>query len=71
MGKIPNQYFCCLYRKNYLYVTSNNNSFVRVWDLINKVIYKQIEYKTKYQNGYEIALWNCKYYIVGAHTAFL
>ena len=32
MEKIPNQKFCYLYKKNYLYVTSNNNSFVRVWD---------------------------------------
>jgi len=72
MGEIKNQKFCCLYRKNYLCVTSDHNcSFVRVWDLINKVIYKQIEYKTKYQCGYEITLWNSKYSIVGAHTAIV
>ena len=71
LGKVPNQYFCYLYRNNYFCLTSSSKSLVRVWDLINKVIYKQIEYKTKYENGYEIALWNSKYSIVGSHTTIV
>ena len=39
IGKVPNQHFCCLYRNNYLCVTSTYKSFVRVWDLVNKEIY--------------------------------
>ena len=68
MGKSPNQYYCCLYKKNYLCVTSDMAKYVRIWDLVNKVIYKQIDYEAKYDNGYEIVHWNDKYSIVGAHT---
>ena len=71
IGKVPNQHFCCLYRNNYLCVTSTYKSFVRVWDLVNKEIYKQIEYKNKYENAYEISFWNSEYSIVGAHTSFV
>ena len=41
------------------------------YGIINKVIYKQIEYKAKYQSVYEIVLWNNKYSIVGTHTAYV
>ena len=68
MGKSPNQYYCCLYKKNYLCVTSSMANNVRIWDLVNKVIYKQIDYEAKYDNGYEIVHWNDKYSIVGTHT---
>ena len=42
-----NQIFCCLYKNNYLCVTSSSYNIIRVWDLVNKVIYKQIEYQGK------------------------
>ena len=71
MGKSPNQIFCCLYKKNYLCVTSSMAQYVRIWDLVNKVIYKQIDYEAQYNGGYEIVHWNDKYSIVGAGTQIL
>ena len=68
MGKSPNQYYSCLYKKNFLCVTSRDAKYVRIWDLVNKVIYKQIDYEALYNGGYEIVHWNDKYSIVGADT---
>ena len=71
MGKMSNQIFCCLYKNNYLCVTSSSYNIIRVWDLVNKVIYKQIEYQGKYAGGYEMIHWNDKYSIIGADSQFV
>ncbi len=35
MGKNVNQHLCCLYKKNYLCVTSTHEQrYVRIWDLV-------------------------------------
>ena len=58
------RHFCgYIYNDNYLCVSDNDNNYIRIWDLMNKVIYKQIKY-----DGYgrEIIPWNKKYIIVGS-----
>ena len=60
----PEGLHCCgyLYKDNFLCVTDYNNSFVRIWDLIHKSVYKQINYDSSY--GYGIIPWNDIYSIV-------
>ena len=53
-----------LYNDNYLCVSHYHNKFIRIWDLVNKVIYKQINYDDP-GYGYEIIQWNNQYSIVG------
>ena len=38
----------CLYKNNFLCVSCQSNKFLRVWDLVNKTVYKQINYDCKY-----------------------
>ena len=56
-----NHFGSYLYNDNYLCVSHYNQKFIRIWDLVNKVIYKQ----SNYDAGYEIILWNNQYTIVG------
>ena len=43
-----------IYNDNYLCVSNFNNDYIRVWDLVNKSIYKQINYEA--DCGLEIIL---------------
>jgi len=52
-----------IYNDNYLCVSDDNNNSIRIWNLVNKVIYKEIKYDGKY--GREIIPWNNKYAILG------
>ena len=62
--------FCgYLYNDNYLCVSDYNNKFIRIWDLVNKVIYKQINYESSY--AYEITPLNNNYLIVGCEDFFV
>ena len=63
-------YFCgYIYNDNYLCVSDNNNNCIRIWDLVNKIIYKEIKYDGIY--GYEIIPSNNKYTIVGCEDNFI
>ena len=42
---------------------------IRIWDLVNKLIYKQINYDAKY--GYEIIQWKNNYAIVRCQSCFV
>ena len=64
-----NHYFGYLYNDNFLCVSDNNYNFIRIWDLVNKVIYKQINYKANY--GYGIIPWNNIYTIIGCPGCFV
>ena len=63
----PEGYHYCgyLYNKNYLCVTSNGS--VRIWDLINKEINKEI----KIDNPYSIIPWNNNLSIIGSRDKFI
>ena len=65
--------FCgYLYNGNYLCVSIYNQKFVRIWDLVNKVIYKQINYEgTSNTCSYEIIPWNINYTIFGCDGSFV
>lgn len=60
----PEGLHCCgyIYNDNYLCVSDYNNNFVRIWDLINKTIYKVINYEGNYSYG--IIPWNDVYSII-------
>ena len=59
-----------LYNDNkYLCVGDGRNNFVRIWDLINKTIYKQINFDAS--NAYEIAKWKRNYVIVACKSCFV
>ena len=62
----PEGNHCCgyIYNDNYLCVSDYDNNCIRIWDLVNKIIYKEIKYDGS--NGREIILWNNKYTIVGS-----
>ena len=63
-------YFCgYIYNDNYLCVNDYNNNCIRIWDLMNKIIYKEIKYDGRH--GYEIIPWNNKYTIVGCFGGFV
>ena len=66
-------YYCgYLYNGNYLCVSDYNQKFVRIWDLVNKVIYKQINYEgTSNTCSYEIIPWNINYTIFGCDGSFV
>ena len=45
---------------------------MRIWDLVNKVIYKQINYDSSWCCcSYEIIPWNSKYLIFGSDGYFI
>ena len=61
-----------LYNGNYLCVSDYDRKFVRIWDLVNKVIYKQINYDgTSNTCSYEIIPWNINYTIFGCDCSFV
>ena len=42
-------HFCgYIYNDNYLCVSDYNNNCIRIWDLVNKIIYKEIKYDSRY-----------------------
>ena len=67
----PEGYYCCgyIYNDNYLCVSEYNNNCIRIWDLVNKIINKEIKYDGR--NGREIIPWNNKYAIVGCLGGFV
>ena len=52
-----------IYNDNYLCVSDNDNNCIRIWDLVNKVKYKEIKYEGRC--GRENIPWNNKYTILG------
>ena len=60
----PEGLHCCgyIYNDNYLCVSDYNNNFVRIWDLINKTVYKEINYEGNLSYG--IIPWNDVYSII-------
>ena len=58
-----------IYNNNYLCVSDYDNNYIRIWDLVNKSIYKQINYDASY--GCEIIPWNNKYTIIGCDGCFV
>ena len=61
--KPEGKHYCgFLYNDNYLCVSDINNNFIRIWDLVNKTIYKTINFEGNY--GYEMVQWNDKYTII-------
>ena len=58
-----------LYNNNYLCVVDTNYSNIRIWDLVNKTIYKQISYDAN--QGCQIIPWNYKYTIVGCKACII
>ena len=58
-----------IFNDNYLCVNDLNHNFIRIWDLVNKVIYKQINYDAS--GGYGIIPWNNIYAIVGCPSCFV
>ena len=71
LSKEPEGCHCCgyIYNDNYLCVSDWDNNYIRIWDLINKSIYKQINYNASY--GCEIIPWNNKYAIIGCYECFV
>ena len=60
------RHFCgYIYNDNYLCVSDYDNNCIRIWDLVNKVKYKEIKYEGRY--GREIIPWNNKYTILGCY----
>lgn len=57
--------YCCgyIYNNKYLCFSDLNSNYIRIWDLLNKKMYKQIIYDG--QKAREIKPWNDKYTIVG------
>ena len=60
----PEGLHCCgyIFNNNYLCVTDYNNNFIRIWDLINKSIFKEICFEANL--AYGIIPWNNTYSIV-------
>ena len=60
----PEGLHCCgyVYNDNYLCVTDYNNNFLRIWDLVNKSIYKTINFDANLAIG--IVSWNNSYSII-------
>ena len=61
----PEGYHYCgyIYNDNYLCVSDYDKYCIRIWDLANKLKYKEIKYEDRC--GSEIIPWNNKYTIVG------
>ena len=58
-----------IYKDNYLCLSDYNSTYIIIWDLINKIIYKKIEVWGI--NGREIIGWNDKYAIVGIENGIV
>ena len=71
LSKEPEGIHYCgyIYNNNYLCVSDYNNNYIRIWDLVNKSIYKQINYDARH--GCEIIPWNNKYTIIGCDGCFV
>ena len=54
---------------NYLCVSDTNNNFIKIWDLINKTIYKTIKFDANF--GYEMIQWNDKFTIIGCDKCLI
>ena len=63
------QYCGYIYNQNFLCVSDRDNNLIRIWDLVNKGIYKQINYDGI--GGYGIIPWNQAYTIVACETYFI
>ena len=64
------RYYCgFLYKKNYLCANDKNNKLLRIWDLVNKNLLKEIKYEGEY--GREIIPWNETYTIVACLHCFI
>ena len=63
------QYCGYIYNQNFLCVSDRDNSLIRIWDLVNKSIYKEINYDGI--GGYGIIPWNQAYTIVACETYFI
>ena len=70
LSKEPEGYHYCgyIYKDNYLCVSDWDNNLIRIWDLVSKSIYKQINYEAN--NGCEIIPWNNKYSIIWCEGCF-
>jgi len=58
-----------IYNDNYLCVSDYFNSSIRIWDLVNKIIYKEIKYTGSY--GSDIIHWNNIYSIIACGGGFV
>ena len=63
-------YFGYLYNNNYLCVSDNNCKFIRIWDLVHKKIWKQINYDDS-KGGLGIIQWNNIYTIVAGQNCLI
>lgn len=64
------RYYCgFLYKKNYLCANDRKNSVLRIFDLINKNLLKQIKYEG--ESGREIIPWNDTYTIIACNHCFI
>ena len=64
-----NHFWGYIFNDNYLCVSDSDNKFIRIWDLVNKIIYKQIRYEADYSFG--IIPWNNIYTIVACFDCFV
>ena len=63
-------YFCgFIYNKNYLCANDRNNNLLRIWDLMNKNMIRQIRYDG--ESGREIIQWNDTYAIIACKYSFI
>ena len=58
-----------IYNDNYLCASDYFNSSIRIWDLVNKIIYKEIKYNGSY--GSDIIHWNNIYSIIACGGGFV
>ena len=58
-----------LFNNNFLCVSDTENKYIRIWDLVNRSIYKQI--KIDGYQGLEIIPWNPIYTIVACNDCFV
>ena len=67
----PEGSHCCgyIFKDNLLCVTDYNNSFIRIWNLVNKSIYCEISYEANL--AYGIIPWNDIYSIVACSGCFI
>ena len=63
-------YFCgFIYNKNYLCANDRNNNLLRIWELMNKNMIRQIRYDG--ESGREIIQWNDTYAIIACKYSFI
>ena len=58
-----------VYNDIYLCVSDINNDFIRIWDLVKKVVNKTIKFSGKF--GYEMVQWNATYTIIGCFQCLI